>query len=108
MATYAYTMDYDTAVTAAFKKIVALFDSFDPDLADSTATKDMATLQHLKSGQKLIVNTQRAVHQIWVAAPGQGIHFSMAEQGVWMDDKGKGIELHAFLTEQASHIFKAS
>ena len=50
------------------------------------------------SKEKCIVNTQRAVRQIWVAGQGEGIHFSYDEQtGRWLDDKGRGLELFAFV-----------
>jgi len=47
----------------------------------------------------VVINTQRAVRQIWVAGKGMGSHFSLADDGRWMDDKGKGMELLAWVSE---------
>src|SRR5687768_4167516 len=90
---------YNLQVSQIFKRILAAADGIDPDVLDSVGTGDMVTLT-AASGEKCIVNTQHAVHQIWVAGKGQGIHFSYdAKTGKWMDDKGKGLELFAFIAD---------
>ena len=95
---------YNQLIAAAFKRIVAAVDDVDPDLLEADATGDMVTLT-ASSGEKCIVNTQRAVSQIWVAGKSQGIHFSYDEkQGRWMDDKGKGLELFAFVAAVVKEI----
>ena len=46
------------------------------------------------------MNTQRPVRQIWVAGKGQGVHFTYDPAADrWLDDKGKGIELLAFVAD---------
>jgi CyaY protein len=58
-----------------------------------------------KSGEKCIVNTQRAASQLWVAGLGQGIHFSYdLTRGAWWDDKGKGLELFDFVAQVVQSI----
>lgn len=94
---------YDRLVSQAFQKLLAAADKLDPDLMEADSTGDMVTLT-AHSGQKCVVNTQRAVRQIWVAGLSQGIHFSYQEDGRWMDDKGKGLELFAFLAEVVKSI----
>src|SRR3954469_11809343 len=90
---------YNQLVADVFKKLVAAADEVDPDQLDCDATGDMVTLT-ASGGQKCIVNTQRAVRQIWVAGLSQGIHFSYDEQTKkWSDDKGKGLELLSFVRE---------
>ncbi len=84
---------YSASVAVVFKKLVKAVDVVDPDVLEADATGDMVTLVATKSGEKVIVNTQRAVHQIWVAGGGEGVHFSLAADGRWLDDKGKGLEL---------------
>jgi len=84
---------YAASVSAVFKKLVKAVDAVDPDLLEADATADMVTITAVKSGEKVIVNTQRAVQQIWVAGGGAGIHFSLGPDGRWLDDKGKGLEL---------------
>lgn len=91
---------YNQLVSVAFKKILKAADQIDPDNLEADSTGDMITLTGGKSGAKVVVNTQRAVHQIWVAGKSQGIHFSWDEaSGAWRDDKGKGLELFAFVAE---------
>jgi CyaY protein len=90
---------YNQKVAAAFRRILEAVDQLDPDLLDAESTGDMVTLTSGR-GEKCVVNTQRAVRQIWVAGKGQGIHFSYeASADVWVDDKGKGLELFAFVAD---------
>ncbi len=90
---------YQQLVSAAFKRLLAAADALDPDVLEAESTGDMLTLT-ARSREKCVINTQRAVRQIWVAGKGQGIHFSYDEgSGTWRDDKGKGLELFAFVSE---------
>ena len=89
---------YNGLVAGLWKRILAAVDQVDPDVLDAVATGDMVTLTSA-SGEKVVVNTQRAVRQIWVAGKGLGIHFSIGDDGRWMDDKGKGLELLAWIGE---------
>lgn len=86
-------------VASFFKKLVKAVDAADPDLVEADATGDMVTITAGKTGSKVIVNTQRAVDQIWVAGKGVGVHFSREADGRWMDDKQKGLELGAWVVE---------
>lgn len=90
---------YASSVSSFFKKLVAAADAVDPDLLECDATGDMVTMTATKSGAKIIVNTQRAVWQVWVAGKGEGVHFTRADDGRWLDDKGKGLELGAWVKE---------
>jgi CyaY protein len=90
---------YAASVSQVFKRLVKAIDEVDPDLLEADATADMVTVTAVASGQKVIVNTQRAVQQIWVAGNGAGLHFSLAADGRWLDDKGKGLELLGWVTE---------
>jgi CyaY protein len=90
---------YNQLVAAAFQRIVAAADLLDPDVLEAESTGDMVTLT-TPSREKCIINTQRAVRQIWVAGRGQGIHFSYEPtRGTWLDDKGKGLELFRFVAD---------
>jgi len=90
---------YNQRVAAVFKRMLAAADTLDPDVLEADSTGDMLTLT-ARSREKCIVNTQRAVRQIWVAGKSQGIHFSYDEaSGTWKDDKGKGLELFAFVAD---------
>ena len=88
---------YNARIAAAFKRIMSAADAVDPDVLEADSTGDMVTLT-APSKEKCIVNTQRAVRQIWVAGQGEGIHFSYDEaSGRWQDDKGRGLELFSFV-----------
>jgi CyaY protein len=90
--------EYTVAVAQVFKRLVKAIDGVDPDVLEADSTGDMVTMT-ARSGEKVIVNTQRAVHQIWVAGKGMGVHFSREGDGRWMDDKGKGLELLAWVAD---------
>lgn len=89
---------YSGLVAAAFQRIVTALDDVDPDVLDVVATSDMITVTDVRSGEKVIVNTQRAVWQLWVAGRGQGIHFTFGD-GRWLDDKARGFELFTWVGE---------
>ena len=89
---------YNQLVAAVFKRMLAAADAIDPDVLEAESTGDMLTLT-AASREKCIVNTQRAVRQVWVAGRGEGIHFSYDEaSGTWRDDKGRGLELFSFVS----------
>jgi CyaY protein len=95
---------YNGLVAQGFKRLLAALDDVDPDLVDADSTGDMLTIT-AANGEKCIVNTQRAVRQLWVAGTGQGIHFSFDEaSNRWKDDKGKGLELFSFVTSVVEQI----
>lgn len=89
---------YEAAVSSFFKRLVAAADAADPDLIEADSTGDMVTLTAVRSGQKVVVNTQRAVSQVWVAGQGLGVHFSLGPDGRFLDDKGQGKELAAWVS----------
>jgi CyaY protein len=89
---------YAVSVSQVFKRLVKAVDAEDPDVLEADATADMVTITAVATGLKVIVNTQRAVQQVWVAGDGAGIHFSLAADGRWLDDRGKGLELVAWVT----------
>ena len=95
---------YNQRVSQVFKKLLAAVDAVDPDVLEADSTGDMVTLTSSR-GEKCVINTQRAVRQIWVAGKSQGIHFTFDEaSGTWRDDKGKGLELLGFITEVVREI----
>ncbi|MDQ3265770.1 MAG: iron donor protein CyaY [Myxococcota bacterium] len=95
---------YNQLTSALFKRILAAADQLDPDTLEADSTGDMVTLT-ASSGEKCVVNTQRAVRQIWVAGKSQGLHFDYhPDSGGWLDDKGKGVELLAWVSEVVQEI----
>ncbi len=75
----------------------------DVDL-DNQRTGGMVTLTFANRSQ-IVVNLQKPLHEIWVAARSGGFHFKW-DGRAWQDTKGEG-ELFALLqrcaTEQAGH-----
>ena len=94
---------YNQLVSSAFQVLLRALDKVDPDLLDADSTGDMVTVTSA-SGQKVVVNTQRATRQIWVAGKGLGLHFSFEPDGRWMDDKGKGVELFSFVADAVEAV----
>lgn len=90
---------YNGLAADVFKRLLKGLDAADPDSLDADSTGDMVTVTG-KTGQKVVINTQRAVHQLWVAGGGSGIHFNWdPATGKWMDDKSKGLELYAWVSQ---------
>lgn len=95
---------YNGLVAAVFKRLLHALDQLDPDVVETDATGDMVTIT-ASSGEKCIVNTQRAVRQLWVAGKGMGLHFDWdAQSGQWKDDKGKGLELFSHVSDCVKHL----
>jgi CyaY protein len=95
---------YNQLAASAFRRILAAADAIDPDILEAESTGDMVTLT-ARSREKCIVNTQRAVRQLWVAGRGQGIHFDYdAATSTWRDDKGRGLELFSFVADVVHDI----
>lgn len=87
---------YLRLVADTFRKIEDALEDVDPSDIDFSSAGDVLTLT-MKNGVRCIVNTQRPVRQLWVAARATAWHFSWdEEQKRWMDDKGRG-ELFATL-----------
>ena len=87
---------YEKLVARTFRRIEDALNDVDPDVCELTATGDMLTLQ-FPSGVRVILNTQRAVRQLWLAARATAWHFSFDAAGdTWLDDKGRG-DLFAIL-----------
>ncbi len=62
-------------------------DATDADI-DSQRVGGMITIT-LRNGSQIIVNLQKPLHEIWLAARSGGYHFKFDGQQ-WMDTKGQG------------------
>jgi CyaY protein len=93
---------YHRLVGEAFRRIEDALADVDPADVDVDSTGDVLSL-HLKNGVRCIVNTQRPVRQIWLAARANAWHFGYDEAtGRWLADKPPHGELYATLT----HVVK--
>jgi CyaY protein len=91
--------DYRRKVQETLSQVERAFSDVDPDVAECEITFGALTVT-LESGARFILSQQPSVRQIWLAlaAQGQAHHFSYdSSKGLWFDDKGKGIELLAFV-----------
>jgi CyaY protein len=88
---------YRTLAADTLRQVIDLFDDFDVDLADVESAGDVVTIT-LRGGGKVVVNTQGAVQQIWLAGGGRGWHFTWDDASTrWVHDKGSGDHLFGVL-----------
>jgi len=81
-----------------FRAILDGFDAIDADDADIESAGNTLNIT-FGNGQRCVVNTQSAVHQIWLAGRQSAWHFSYDDQRAqWLHDKGTGDELFACIT----------
>lgn len=73
-------------------------DSTDADI-DNQRTGGMVTLS-FASGSQIIINLQKPLQEVWMAARAGGFHYRFDGQH-WMDTKGQG-EFFEQLTQSAS------
>jgi CyaY protein len=86
---------YQHLADGVFRRLEDGLKDADPDVVDCERAGDVVTLT-FNGTRRCIVNTQRPVRQIWLAAGAKAWHFSYEEAtGRWLDDKGHGIELFA-------------
>ena len=75
-------------------------DETDADI-DNQRVGGMVTLV-FANGTQIIVNTQKPLHEIWMAAKAGGFHYKFDDGGQqWVDTKGNG-EFFANLTRYAA------
>ena len=73
-------------------------DASDADV-DNQRVGGMVTLT-FRNGSQIVVNLQKPLHEVWMAARSGGFHYKFDGQR-WMDSKGNG-EFFANLTRYAS------
>ncbi len=76
----------------------ALNEGTDADI-DNQRVGGMVTLV-FRNGSQIVVNLQKPLHEVWLAARAGGFHFKFDGQH-WQDTKGQG-EFFASLTRYAS------
>lgn len=73
-------------------------DETDADV-DNQRVGSMVTLT-FSNGSQIIINLQKPLHEVWMAAKSGGYHYRWVE-GAWQDTKGHG-EFFAELSRNAS------
>lgn len=88
---------YRLLADQTFRRILDAFDDIDVEDADVETAGGVIRIDY-RGGERCVINTQAATHQIWLAGAKSGWHFSYDEDGErWMHDKGTGDELFAVL-----------
>ena len=95
-------LEYQNYAEAALRAIELacdrINDTTDADI-DNQRTGGMVTLTFANRSQ-IVVNLQKPLHEIWMAARAGGFHYKFDGQS-WMDTKGQG-EFFASLSRYAS------
>lgn len=98
---FASEADYRAVMKETLDRVEKAFDSIDPDHAEcATQFGALTILMNKTGGQKVILSAQPSVRQLWLALAAKGVahHFDYDhEKKLWLDDKGQGIEVLAFL-----------
>jgi CyaY protein len=93
----------DEAETALNKIEAALDRLNDEDVIDVECKRsgNVLEIEFIDNGSKIIVNTQAAMQEIWVAARAGGFHYRQQDGGLWRNTRD-GSELFAALSQLAS------
>lgn len=90
---------YRQLVDDAFHRIDTAFEAVDPDLAESMLSQGTLTVV-FRGAVRFIISPQPPVRQIWAAFKDRAWHFDHdAATGRWLDDRGRGIDLYALVTD---------
>ena len=95
-------LEYMDRAEELLARIEACVDRIDEETEadiDSQRVGGMVTLT-FRNGTQIIVNTQKPLHEIWMAARAGGFHYKF-DGSRWMDTKGNG-EFFENLTRYAS------
>jgi CyaY protein len=81
----------------------ALDELNDKDVVDVECSRsgNVLEIEFLHNGSKIIVNSQSAMKELWVAARAGGYHYRQDAEGRWLNTRD-GSELYASLSELAS------
>ena len=95
-------LDYLDRAEALLARVEACCDRIneqtDADI-DNQRVGGMVTLT-FANGSQIIVNLQKPLQEVWMAARAGGFHYRLDAQGRWMDTKGGG-EFFAHLSRYA-------
>ena len=81
--------EYFYRVSELFKKVEFKLDEFEEDIDyDSTPDKILVNIE--KNGAKVVLNTQRSIHEVWLAGNSRGWHFKfIKEKEMWFAEAEK-------------------
>ena len=75
--------EYFARVSELFVRVEEKLDEFEEEIDyDTTPDKLMVTFE--KNGEKVVINTQRSIREIWLAGNSKGWHFQfLQEKNIW-------------------------
>jgi len=81
---------YEQLAADTFGRVLDMFQDVEPEDAEAETAGDVLRID-LRGGKRIVLNTQRPVHQLWLAGGQTAWHFSFdATTQRWLDDKGRG------------------
>ena len=84
-----------------FRTIEDKLEEFEEEIDyDRTPDKLEATIE--TTGKKIVINTQRAIHEIWLAGNSRGWHFQYAEDQTCWFAQAEEVEFYSCLSELLS------
>jgi len=92
--------EYRKKIQDVFDRIEKAFRDVDPDVAECEQSMGSLTIT-LADQSRCILSSQPSVQELWLAlaARGTAYHFNFdSAQQVWLDDKGRKIEVLSFLS----------
>ena len=95
-------LEYMDRAESVLKAIEAACDRINDETdadVDNQRVGGMITLA-FRNGSQIVINLQKPLHEIWMAARSGGFHYKFDGQ-CWMDTKGAG-EFFAHLSREAS------
>tara|TARA_B100000945_G_C20166301_1_gene495584 strand:- start:250 stop:576 length:327 start_codon:yes stop_codon:yes gene_type:complete len=76
-------IEYLKKVKELFQKVEYKLDEYEDDI-DYDLTPDKLMLKFENSGKKVVINTQRAIKEIWLAGNSRAWHFQyLSDQDIW-------------------------
>ena len=72
-----------------FQRLLAALDRFDPDELEADLSGGVLKIGFADK-RNCVLNRQAAANQLWLAEGAQAWHFSLDDQGQWIDTKGRG------------------
>ena len=75
--------EYLTKVSELFRNIEDNLDDFEDEI-DYDPSPDKLIISFERNNKKVVINTQRAIKEVWLAGNSKGWHFQFQqEKGVW-------------------------
>lgn len=93
--------EYRKKLEDTLGRVESAFEDVDPDVAECEEQLGALTIR-FADGARCILSAQPSVRQLWLAVAARGVafHFNYdPESDQWVDDKGRGIELLAYLKD---------